>query len=74
MALENNKKLLNIKVLREFRLGGKAKMVGEVISKDDFDNHGDWLNLCAMTPPRAEQTSEKVGKPAKKAGDLPGAK
>lgn len=73
--VKQDKSKKNIKALREFRLNGKAVIKGEVIAKSDFQNSGDYLNLCAMTPARAEQTDEKVGKPAKKAADkLPGAK
>ena len=73
MAIGNDKKLPNIKALRQFLLNGKAVVKGEVITKGDFANSGDYMNLCAMTPPRAEQTDAKVGKPAK-ADKLPGAK
>ena len=73
MAIENDKKLPNIKALRQFLLNGKAVVKGEVIAKGNFANSGDYMNLCAMTPPRAEQTDAKAGKPAK-ADKLPGAK
>lgn len=76
MAIENDKSLKNLRVLREFRLKGVAQPVGSVIAKSDFDNAGDYMNLCAMNPPRAEQTDAKVG-PAPKSGGknaaLPGA-
>ncbi len=77
MAIEKDDKKPNILVLREFRLDGKAVKKGSVISKKEFANNGDWLNLCAMKPARAEQTDEKVGSapaPASKRGaKLPGA-
>lgn len=73
MALENDKKKPNLKVLREFRVNGKACEKGSVIAKSEFQNSGDWLNLCAMTPARAEQTDEKVGPAPKDDKKLPGA-
>ena len=69
MALENDKKLPNIKALRNFMLKGKKVNAGDVVAKSDFPNTGDFMNLCAMTPARAEQTDAKVGKaPRGKAG------
>lgn len=63
MAIENDKTLKNIRALREFRLNGKVIKKNQVIAKSDFQNTGDFMNLCAMTPPRAEQTSDPVGLP-----------
>jgi hypothetical protein len=67
----------NIKAERDFRLKGVPVVKGEVVSKSDFPNKSDWQNLCNMTPPRAEETNDPVGKPkAKKAdaktGGMPG--
>lgn len=78
MAIEKDDKKPNLLVLRDFRLNGAAVHEGSVISKKEFDNSGDWLNLCAMKPPRVEQTDEKVAAAkkttaAKKAPALPGA-
>lgn len=69
MLIEDTKKP-NLDVLREFRIKGVAQPVGSVIPKTVMPK-GDWMNLCAMKPPRAEQTAEKVG-PAKKTARLPG--
>lgn len=75
MAIENDKELKNLEVLRDFRLGGKPVRKGSVIAKSDFQNSGDWLNLCAMTPPRVKQTKEKVAAaPKSKTAALPGSK
>lgn len=52
----------NIKSLIEFRLKGEAVKVGDVVAKSDFPTKGDWQNLCHMTPPRAEETADAVGK------------
>lgn len=74
MAEKKEKK--NIKAVTAFRLKGRPIERGEVVAKDEFTNKGDWQNLVNMTPQRAEETDESVGKPkAEKAkGDkLPGA-
>lgn len=68
----------NIKALKGFRLKGRAVEVGEVVAKEMFAKKGEWQNLCNMTPPKAEETSDAVGKPkARKknadGGGLPGA-
>lgn len=71
-----NSKLPNVKALQEFRLKGAKVVVGEVVSKGDFANKQDWLNLLNMPKPRIEETDEKVGKPAKAAkadAKMPGA-
>ena len=74
MADKAKKELPNIKVVKSFRLKGKGLPVGTVVAKTDFAKKSDWQNLCQMDPaPRAEETDEKVGAPAKKAGGLPGA-
>ena len=70
MALENDKKLPNVKALRSFMLKGKKGQKGDIVAKSDFPNTGDFMNLCAMTPARAEQTSDKVSK-AKSGGKSP---
>ena len=62
----------NIKARRDFRLKGKHVAAGEVVKKSDFPNKADWQNLCNMTPPRAEETADTVGKP--KAEKAPAAK
>lgn len=54
----------NIKAKSDYRLKGKPVVKGQVVSKKDFPNKSDWQNLCHMTPPRAEETSDKVGTPA----------
>ena len=56
----------NVKCLVAFMLNGEKIAVGQVVSKEKFTNKGDWLNLCHMRPARAEETNEKVGKPASK--------
>lgn len=72
--MADKKELPNIKVLQSFRLKGKALPVDAVVSKGDFAKKSDWQNLCNMDPkPRAEETDEKVGMPAKKKAGLPGA-
>lgn len=68
----------NIRALKSFRLKGKVVAQGEVVPKSDFAKKSDWQNLCHMDPaPRAEETSDAVGKPkAAKSdtkGGLPGA-
>lgn len=74
MALENDKTLKNIRVLKNIRLRGKHVAAGTVLAKSDFANSGEFMNLCAMTPARAEQTNDKVGPaPKKGATKLPGA-
>jgi len=72
-------KKANIKALRDFRLNGEAVVKGQVVSKKDFPNKSDWQNICHMTPARAEETSDAVGKPkaegaksAAKKGKMPG--
>ena len=71
--MSEDKKMPNIKALRDFRLNGAAVVKGEVVAKSKFQNKGDWLNLCHMKPPRAEETDAKVGKPKKTgAAELPG--
>lgn len=70
-------KKTNVKALRAFRLKGEAIVVGEVIPKAFFAKKGDWQTLCNMTPPKAEETSDPVGKPkatAEATGDDEGAK
>lgn len=62
----------NIKVLRQFLLNGNPVVVGEVVPKSAFESAGDWQNLCNMKPARAEETNEKVGKPGKTTGVVPG--
>lgn len=85
-----DKEKKNIKALKGFRLRVEDKDdegnvvvsnrhvgAGEVVAKGAFGSKSEWLNLCNMTPPRAEETDEKVGKaPAPKADEkkLPGAK
>lgn len=75
MAIEKDDSLPNLTVLRDIRVKGVARVKGTVISKKEFDNAGDWLNLCAMKPARLEQTDDKVGtkkKTAAVASALPG--
>lgn len=57
--------LKNIKALADFRLRGVKVVEGEVVAKKDFAQAGDWQNLVHMTPPRAEETEDNVGKPGK---------
>lgn len=58
------KELPNIKALKEYRLKGKAIVVGQVVSKKDFDNKSDWRVICNMKPnPRGVETDDKVGMP-----------
>lgn len=78
----------NIRALKSFRLKSKTDgeptvvvAKGEVVSKSAFKTKSEWQNLCAMEPkPRAEETSDSVGKPkaekpkAEKPAGLPGAK
>lgn len=63
----------NIKVLKAFRIKGRATAVGEVVTKEAFGKKGEWQNLCNMSPPKAEETDEAVGKPKKAAAGLPDA-
>lgn len=70
MAIENEKDKPNIRVLRDFMLAGRGKVrAGDIVAKADFKSAGDYMNLCAMTPPRAEQTADKP----KRGSKLPGA-
>jgi hypothetical protein len=62
----------NVKVLREFRIRGKAQPVGKVMPKSDFTKNSDWRVLCAMKPPKLVQTDEKPSMP-KTAPRAPGA-
>lgn len=62
-----DKEMKNIKAVQEFRLRGKKVVAGEVVSKDDFANAGDWKNICNMNPERAVETNDPVGKPGAKA-------
>lgn len=71
--MSEDKKKPNIIALRSFMLKGSKVAVGEVVAKADFPTKGDWQNLCHMTPAKAEETDEKVGKPKKSAkAELPG--
>lgn len=54
----------NIKALKSFRLKGDVVAKDEVIRKSAFAKKGDWQNLCNMSPPKAEETDEKVGAPS----------
>ena len=55
-----------VRALRGFRgPNGEHVAEGTVIAKSDFAN-GDWQTLCNMTPPRAEETSEKASAKASK--------
>lgn len=63
-----DKKLKNVKVIKEIRIRGKACPVGTVIAKDDeksFKEPGEWKNLVAME--RLEETNDPVGEPKKTA-------
>lgn len=70
----------NIKALRPFRIKGIAIDKGEVVEKARFAKKGDWQNLCNMSPAKAEETNDAVGKPKAEKGaktetaGLPGAK
>lgn len=71
--MSEDKKLSNIKALRSFMLKGVKVVEDEVVAKSDFPTKGDWQNLCNMTPPRAEETADPVGKPKpSKKSVLPG--
>ena len=76
MAIENNTSFKNIRALKNFRLKGKHVAKGDVVAKSDFASSGEYMNLCAMKPARAEQTNDKVGAApktkAKAAAALPG--
>ena len=59
----NDPKKPNLKVLREFRLGGKPVGVGAVLAKSDFDSFGGkgaWQNLVNMVGPKLEETADEV--------------
>jgi len=55
------KQLPNLRVLRPIRIGGEHVAKGAVVAKSAFDNRGDWDDLCKMSPPKLEETDEKVG-------------
>ena len=67
----------NVKALVAYRLKGAPVHVGDVVAKSDFPNANDWRNLCHMSPPRVEETADKVGpaetKGKKTAASMPGA-
>ncbi len=75
MAEQNeDKKKSNIKAVGAFRLKGETIQVGQVVSKSDFPSKQAWQNLCHMSPkPRAEETSDPVGKPKAQKADKPDA-
>jgi hypothetical protein len=57
----------NLKALTTILVGGKHVAEGEVISKKEFANEGEWKNLTVgFVPPRMEETDEEVGLPVAK--------
>jgi hypothetical protein len=54
------KQLPNLRVLRSIRIRGKHVGKGTVIAKSAFDNRGDWDDLCKMSPPKLEETDDKI--------------
>lgn len=67
----SEKEKSNLKVLRAIRIKGKHVEVGTVIAKSAFESRADWYDLCTMSPPKLEETDEKIG--VEKAA-MPGAK
>lgn len=60
--MADDKKLNNIRILRDIRVCGKVVEKGDVIAKTTFANKSDWQNLCNMQPARCAETDKKVGK------------
>jgi len=58
--IENDKKLVNLWVLRPMRIKGVHHDVGDVVTKADFANTGDWMDLAALDEPWLEQTGDKT--------------
>lgn len=73
MTFQEDPKKPNVLALEQFMFAGKPIPKGTVLAKNDFSSSGEWRNLCAMTPPRLEQTSDPVG-PPKDAGETKDAK
>lgn len=60
--IENDKKLLNLRILRPMRIKGVHHDVDDVVAKTDFANTGDWMDLAALDEPWLEQTSDKASR------------
>ena len=52
--------MANIRILQAIRVNGDHVPAGTVMSTTDLPD-GLWQTLCGMEPPRAEETTDKVG-------------